>query len=426
MYLDPPFNSNKNYSAPIGSVAAGAAFKDTWTLDDVDLYEHGELADRNAGAYKVIDAARTTHGASAMSYLIYMGVRLLELHRLLKPTGSLYLHCDPTMSHYLKLLLDAVFGASNFVNEIIWRRQSAHNDTKQGKVVHMGRIHDTLLYYSRDKNPRRNAVYMPYSKEYIAKTYKHRDADGRRYALGDLTAPGGAAKGNPYYKFMGVFRYWRFSEVRMHQMLAMGKIVQTKVGNVPLQKRYLDEMKGIALQDLWLDINPLTGSAKEKLGYPTQKPLALLDRIIRASSNEGDLVFDPFCGCATSLVAADRLGRDWVGCDLSPLAAKLVDERIRADRGALWGGATVLDTYPQRTDLLTVLPPREHKHYLYGLQEGVCSGCQVLFPFKNLTIDHIVPVSKGGQDHLDNLQLLCGYCNSSKGAKTMSEWQAGA
>ena len=197
----------------------------------------------------------------------------------------------------------------------------------------------------------------------------------------------------------------------------------TRNGGIRI-KRYLDEMRGIPAQDVITDVFPINSQAKERMGYPTQKPIALLDRIIEASSNEGDIVFDPFCGCATTLVAADRLERQWAGIDLSPLAVKLVNERISEDRGALWGGANVVDRLPLRTDLGELPNYRTHRHRLYGEQEGVCVGCDTHFPFKVMEVDHILPKSRGGTDHTENLQLLCSHCNRSKGNKTMAEWRA--
>ena len=191
----------------------------------------------------------------------------------------------------------------------------------------------------------------------------------------------------------------------------------------PRLKRYLSEQTGVVVGNVWTDIGPLQHPARERTGYPTQKPLALLTRIIRASSQEGDLVLDPFCGCATALVAADRLGRQWAGIDLSPLAVKLVDDRIAADRG-LWGGATALTEPPKRTDIEDLPNYRTHRHRLYGEQEGVCAGCDTYFPFRVMDVDHMLPQSKGGTDHPSNLQLLCSGCNRSKGNKTMAEWKA--
>ena len=422
IYLDPPFNSNRTYEAPIGSAAAGASFKDTWTLSDVDVHEHGELADRNPAAYSVIEAARMAHGKSMQSYLIMMAVRLIELRRVLKPTGSLYLHCDPTASHYLKLLMDGIFGKGNFRNEIVWKRSGSKSDAKQG-AKHFGRQNDCLLFYAATDAAEFDQPYTDLDPEYVSKSYRHRDPDGRRYRLDNMTGPGGAAKGNPFYEVMGVARYWRYSEKRMQELIDRGRVVQTKPGGVPSLKRYLDESKGRPVGTNWDDVPVLQANSKEKTGYPTQKPLALLERIVKASSKPGDMVLDPFCGCATALVAADRLQRKWAGIDLSELAIKLVDERIAEDRG-LWGGAIRRTDPPKRTDLGDLPNYRTHRHQLYGLQEGVCIGCDTHFPFRVMDIDHILPRSKGGTDHPDNLQMLCAGCNRSKGGRTMAEWTA--
>ena len=405
IYLDPPFNSNRNYAAPIGSEAAGAAFKDTWTLDDVDLAWHGEIADQHPALYTIIDAAREAHSKGMQSYLIMMGVRLLEMRRLLKPTGSIYLHCDPTASHYLKMLMDAVLGLGNFRTEIVWKRSSAHSDARQGRRQH-GRIHDILLFYTKSEDWTWNTIYTKYDKEYVDKFYKYREPDsGRRYRLGDITGPGGESKGNPKYEVMGVTRYWRYSEERMQELIDEGRIVQRKPGAVPAYKRYLDEMPGVSLQDIWADIKNLSPQAKERVGYPTQKPLALLDRIISASSNEDDMVLDPFCGCATACVAADRLDRQWAGIDLSPLAAKLVHRRIQSEGPLLYDLVHRTDI-PKRTDIGKVPHYRTQKHTLFGLQEGNCNGCQVTFPFRNFTVDHVIPRSRGEQI----IPTTCSYC----------------
>ena len=414
IYLDPPFNSNRDYAAPIGSKAAGAAFKDTWTLDDVDLAWHGEIAEQNPAVYAVIDAAGISHGSGMKSYLIMMAVRLLEMRRLLKPTGSLYLHCDPTASAYLKLLLDAVFGSGNFRNEIVWKRTSSHSDGAQGRKQY-GRVCDGLLFYTRGAEWTWNLQYTPYDQTYVDRAYRHVEPNtGRRYRLGDLTGPGGEAKGNPSYAVLGVTRFWRYSEPRMQRLIEAGRVVQTKPGTVPAYKRYLDEMPGVPLQDLWADVGPIGAAAKERVGYPTQKPLALLDRIIKVSSNAGDVVLDPFAGCATACVSAETLGRQWVGIDLSELAASLVKTRLR-EAFKLFYEVYHRDDIPKRTDLGKLPSYRTHKHQLFGKQEGRCRGCRVAFQFRNLTVDHVVPQSQGGSDHLDNLQLLCGACNSVKG-----------
>ena len=411
IYLDPPFNSKANYAAPIGSQAAGAAFKDTWTLSDVDAEWINLIEAKHPALYRVLLAAMTN---SDKSYLAYMAARLLEMKRLLKPTGSIYLHCDPTMSHYLKLLMDAIFGRKAFKTQIAWKRSTAHSDTKQGRKQH-GRVQDSILFYAIGKVWKWNPQYTPYSAEYIQNTYDRvEDSTGRRYTLDNITGPGGASKGNPRYEVMGVTRYWRYSEDEMQRLINAGRIVQTNPGNVPRYKRYLDEMPGVPLQDIWVDIQK---SKKEITGYPTQKPMALLERIIKASSKKDDVVLDPFCGCATTCVAADALNRQWVGIDISAKAAELVRQRINDLTRKIIHRTDI----PKRTDL-GKLPPyncKENRVKLYGEQEGDCAGCDTHFEARNLEVDHIIARNKGGTDHLENLQLLCSNCNRIKGDRGM-------
>ena len=415
IYLDPPFNSNKNYAAPIGSEAAGAAFKDTWTLDDVDLAWHGEIAEQEPALYSIIDAAGLAHGKPMKAYLIMMAVRLLEMRRLLKPSGSIYLHCDPTASHYLKMTMDTVFGVQQYQNEISWRRSNAHNDSKK-----FASITDSILYYrGRDAGFRADSVRVPLRDEYVKKAFRYTDERGR-YRTNNMVAS--SLSGGGYtYEFHGHNGPWIYPESRMRALETDGRIhLPKKAGGVPSRRYYLHENKGQVPSNQWTDIAPPT--KKEKTGYPTQKPLALLQRIIVASSDEGDVVLDPFCGCATACVAAQSLGRQWVGIDISPKAAELVRLRLKRDLGLFYKGAHRTDI-PKRTDLGDV--PKynidANKRYLFGKQEGLCNGCKTLFPYRNLTIDHIVPRSKGGTDHIDNLQLLCGACNSTKGAGTQEE-----
>ena len=414
IYLDPPFNSNKNYSAPIGSEAAGAAFKDTWTLDDVDEAEHGELAEKSPALYSVIQAARETHGKSMQSYLIMMSLRLIEMKRILKDTGSIYLHCDPTASHYLKLVMDCIFNTSNFRNEIVWQRISSHNDAKR-----WGKIHDILLFYSKTSDfTWISSFFIPYKKEYLDQAYRNKDERGR-YTTSPLQAR--SLSGGGYeYEWKGRVDIWKFPLERMEQLEAEGLIHWPKKANgIPRRKVYLDPNKGTSVQDTITDIQALHNSSAERIGYPTQKPLALLERIVRASSNRGDMILDPFCGCATTCIAAEKLERQWIGIDLSGMAVKLVHERLDKDviigEFSLIGDVIHRTDIPRRSDIESHPNYRTHKHTLYGKQEGKCNGCRILFPFQNLTVDHIVPRSKGGQDHLDNLQLLCDYCNSLKG-----------
>ena len=409
IYLDPPFNSKRDYAAPIGSEAAGAAFKDTWALSDVDEAWHGEIADRDPTVYAAIDAAGFTHGKGMKSYLIMMAVRLLEMRRLLKYTGTIYLHCDPTASHYLKLLMDSIFGAESYRNELSWQRSNPKGLSK----ANFPNCRDIILRYSKSREFVFNRVFGDHNPEYVRKAYRYKDQNGRRYRLLPLLNPNDD-RPNLTYEFLGVTRVWRWARDRMEKAYRDGIVVQLKPGAVPQYKKYLDQSKGRTITNDWNDIEQVGGG--EAIGYPTQKPLALLDRIVKASSNAGDTVLDPFCGCATALVVADRLNREWVGIDLSPLAAKLVLKRIRADRGELFDDVIHRTDTPRRTDHGPLPSYKTHRHALYGRQEGICAGCQVMFPFRNMTVDHVVAQSKGGSDHLDNLQLLCGACNSAKGA----------
>ncbi|WP_068074126.1 DNA methyltransferase [Novosphingobium lentum] len=336
IYLDPPFNSNANYNilfkSPEGqnSDAQIEAFEDTWHWNDTAEHAFDEvMRSGNTKAFDLLRAMRDFLGDNdMMAYLAMMAVRLLELHRVLKPTGSLYLHCDPTASHYLKLLLDGVFGADKFVNEITWKRSHAHSDAKQG-AQHFGRLTDTILFYSKGSKRIWNVLYTPYDQGYIDRDYRRLEPDGRRYRLDNIQGPGGAEKGNPYYEVMGVSRHWRYSREKMAALIEQGRIIQTQPGAVPQYKRYLDEMPGVPLQNLWADLPIINNRSSEGLGYPTQKPLALLERIIAASSNEGDVVLDPFCGCGTAIHAAEKLHRQWIGIDVTHLAITLIEKRMK-------------------------------------------------------------------------------------------------
>ncbi len=413
IYLDGPFNSNRNYAAPVGSKAAGAAFKDTWTLSDLDVAWMGLIADEQPAMYKVLEAAGTTHGKGMQSYLCMMGVRLLEMRRVLKETGSIYLHCDPTASHYLKLLMDAVFGAGNFRNEIVWRRYSSH-----GNVGHnFGRVHDIVLRYSKASRTTWNQPYRPLKEEYVEKYFrKVEPTTGRRYQSQNVLNPN-PDRPNLTYEWNGHLRVWKWTRERMQELDDDGRLEYSRTG-YPRLKQYLDESTGEKLQDVWDDIGSIGQTGGDvTIGYPTQKPLALLERIIKASSNEGDMVLDPFCGCATACVAAENLGRQWVGIDLSPKAVELVNMRLQQSMGSLFhhGYVTARTDIPRRTDIEAPIPYRRNKHVLFGQQEGQCNGCKTDFLFKLFEVDHVIPRSRGGTDHLDNLQLLCSHCNRLKG-----------
>ena len=308
VYLDPPFNSNASYNVLFKersgeeSPAQIKAFTDTWewTQESERTYEQEIILNPETppNVKDMITAFRQFIGSNAMmAYLVMMTPRLVELRRVLKPTGSIYLHCDPTASHYLKLLMDAVFGTQNFRNEVVWKRSDAKGDTGQG-AKHFGRVNDTILFYSKTAESVFNGLYGPLDPDYVDRFYRYTDPDGRRYKLDNMLGPGGAAKGNPQYEVMGVTRYWRYSRQRMQRLIDEGRVVQTNPGTVPMYKRYLDESMGTPITTNWSDISLVRGWSKERLGYPTQKPQALLERIIEASSNEGDVVLDPSAGAA--------------------------------------------------------------------------------------------------------------------------------
>jgi DNA modification methylase len=338
IYLDPPFNSNATYNVLFKeksgeeSAAQIMAFEDTWQwgLESEAVYK--EIV--TSGPRRLADLMQALLAFlgrnDMMAYLVMMAIRFVELHRVLKPTGSIYLHCDPTASHFLKLVLDAVFGPENYLNEISWRRTTTKGDYRQG-AVNWPRVRDIVFYYCRSRAQRPVFIqpFAPYDEGYLAAKYPHADPDGRRYGLWDLTAPGSGSRGHPKYKLLGVVRYWRYNKEKMQQLLEEGRVVQPSPGAVPRYKRYLDEMPGVALGDSWDDIPPINSQAQERLGYPTQKPEALLERIIKASSSEGDLVLDPFCGCGTAIAVAERLKRRWIGIDITYLAINLVQRRLR-------------------------------------------------------------------------------------------------
>jgi DNA modification methylase len=336
IYLDPPFNSRQDYNVLFAekdgtrSSSQIMAFEDTWewNVDARRAYE--EIVERGGRVSEAMRAFRTFLGHSdMMAYLAMMAPRLIELHRVLKVTGSIYLHCDPTASHYLKILMDGVFGTVNFRNEISWKRSDAHSDAKQG-AKHYGRIHDILLYYSKGTSPTFAQLYNPLPASTEEKWYRNiEEGTGRRYNKADVTGPGGAAKGNPHYEWKGITRYWRYNREKMEQLDAKGKLVYSKTGMV-YEKRYLDESKGVAVQDWWDDISMLRGIHRdsERLGYPTQKPKALLERIVRSSSNEGDVVLDPFCGCGTAIEVSQEFNRRWIGIDITHLAIGLIKKRL--------------------------------------------------------------------------------------------------
>ena len=439
IYLDPPFNSNRNYAAPVGSKAAGAAFKDAWTLSDLDVAWTGLIADEHPAIAYLLDTTGRTHGKGMQSYLTMMAVRLLEMRRVLKPTGSIYLHCDHTAGHYLKLLMDAIFGVRDFWASITWKRTSAHNDRLFGSES------DTILVYGGSVQ-NLDDVRIPLSQKNVSTKYRYEDERGR-YRTGDLTGAGVSSgeSGDAWRGFdpSSIGRHWAVPKTgkyaryldeellpgylaisgvhdRLDALDKAGMIHFSSRGGMPALKRYLPPDAGQVPGDLWTDIDVVNAQAKERVGYPTQKPLELLTRIIKASSNEGDIVLDPFCGCATACVAAENLGRQWIGIDVSPKAAELVNVRLRDTMGGLFHNRLVVNRtdIPRRTDIDAPKNYRENKHILYGKQEGKCGGCRSTFEFRHMEVDHVIPRRIGGTDHIENLQMLCGHCNKVKGDRS--------
>ena len=371
IYLDPPFKSGKKWKAPIGSPAEGAEFKDIWTDEDVQDGWFSEIAEQYPHLHQFIQAAEHIYDHSMMIYLMSMGIRLIEMKRILKPAGAFYLHCDPTASHYLKVVMDGIFHKKNYQSEVIWGYR-----TQGVSMSAWPKKHDVLLHYSGGKKP---TFHPQMQRIFYAKPFRHTqiDEEGNHYA-------------------------------------------------------------DVYVRDVWDDdpeTKALISQSRERTGYPTQKPLSLLDRIIKASSNEGDFVLDPFCGCATACVAAEKLQRKWIGIDISPSAEVITKIRLdeASEQGALFSDIQVSDVTvtsepPIRTDTdpQEVIQPKLpnytiHKNDLYGKQEGFCNGCREHFRIRNLQVDHIVPQSKGGTDHPKNLQLLCQACNSTKGNGTQEE-----
>jgi DNA modification methylase len=364
VYLDPPFNSAQNYNAFFhekdGTDAASQihAFEDTWHWDIETKKAYDAVTEQPGKVSDVMQAFYTFLGGNdMMAYLTMMAPRLVELRRVLKSTGSLYLHCDPTASHYLKLLCDAIMGKENFTNEIIWKRSLPHGN--QSKKY--GASHDIILFYKKTGEVTWNGSFLPHREEYLEQFYKFKEPDGRIYRLISCINPN-PNRPNLTYEWNGVVKVWKYTKERMQRMHNEGLLVYSKNGT-PSYKGYLDTMKGSPMQDIWDDIFPLMGSSAERLGYPTQKPVALLERIILASTNPGGLVLDPFCGCGTTIDAAEKNGRDWIGIDVTQLAISLIKNRLQ-------------DTYGSRMKFVSSSSRRESAHSSpsAGDQSGLTSA----------------------------------------------------
>ena len=389
IYLDPPFNTGKQWQAPLDSDAAGAVFDDVWTLDDVKAEWANQIEASDPAVWAVVTAAGRAYGESMQAYLSFMCVRLFELYRILKPTGSLYLHCDPTASHYLKALCDSIFGAQSFRNKVIWGYRGMPSKASKWQAKH-----DVLLFYARSDAATFNVLRGDYT-EGTRRTYE--SAMRRGY------------NANHKRNMVTIF-----DEQKYRQAVADGKI--------PAGMReswYSGE--GPPLRDWWDDIRILGGPTnRERVDYPTQKPLALIERVIAASSNEGDVVLDPSCGCATACIAAEKLNRQWIGIDISDVAWELVNQRMTETPGVgIFRGHHRLDV-PERTDQEPDEVSPNIREVLYAAQEGTCAGCRDPMRLHNLELDHIMPRSKGGRHTDANLQLLCGWCNRTKGNRDMN------
>lgn len=348
-YLDPPFNSGRSYEALLGVSDLGRrrrdAFKDTWRWsDDTEAELRRLTSEAPSQVAEILRAFASTLGKSELAaYLVMIAPRLVEARRVLAEDGSLFLHCDPSASHYLKVLLDLIFGVENFRNEVIWKRTHAHSSSRR-----FGPVHDVILFYSRSANYSWNQLYVPYSKDYLDKYFRHSDDRGP-YQLITCTAPGARPGTRAHYQWRGVWppsnRHWAWTEDKMEAAEAEGRLVYSSNGT-PRLKRYVDDGEGTKLQDLWLDINPLSAHSAERTGYETQKPVELLERIIEATTQPGDLVIDPFGGAGTTAVAAERLGRSWQIADISLMAGALSLARVRASG---YSDAVELHGFPAST-----------------------------------------------------------------------------
>jgi len=426
IYLDPPFNSKRTYSAPVGSKAAGTSFKDMWTWADVDEGYLDKLVEQYPAMVRFIQSVQKIHSKGMMAYITYMTQRLIQMHRILKETGSIYLHCDSTASHYLKVILDEIFGRDNFRNEIIWQRNHSSGKGSQYAAKKFGANTDTIFFYTKS-----DVFYLKNTKKIndkeILSKFNRIDKDGRRYNVGTplFRSKTMGDRPNLCYTWKGFknphLSGWRLSKERLEEEYQNGNIVITEDGKLE-RRKYLDEYEGMPMDNNWTDI-PRIG-AKESTGYSTQKPLALLNRIIEASSKQGDIVFDPFCGCATACVAAQQIGRQWIGIDIEKQAVKILIERL-SDYDELKAAGSLFSDFihrtdiPQRTDIKIEPITVSIKEKLFAEQKGCCNGCAVELEIRHFEVDHVIPKAKGGGDYYENYQLLCGNCNKTKGDRPM-------
>jgi DNA modification methylase len=431
VYLDPPFKSNQDYNILFaehdGTRAAAQikAFEDTWQWDEAAARTYEDVVEQGGEVATVMEAFRSFLGTSdMMAYLSMMAPRLKELRRVMKPTASIYLHCDPTASHYLKMLLDAVFGPRNFRNEIVWKRKAGRGETNSA-AIRFGVSHDIILFYVKSKGAPFHRQYRDSNPAYIASKFTHTESDGRLYRLDNLTSP--SYRPNLVYEYKGhnpPKNGWAVSLERMEEMDAAGRLyIPDRLDQRIQRKRYLDELEGETVDTLWDDIAPINSQAKERLGYPTQKPVALLERIIESSTVEGDVVLDPFCGCGTSISAAQRLNRKWIGIDITHLAIGLIKSRLRDEYGD-----DIAKTYKVKGEPTTVEDAEQlakddtHQFQLWALglvgarrddqKKGADKGVDGRLPFHDEKLGgktkHVILSVKSGKLHANYIRDLRG------------------
>ena len=447
---DPPFKKGRDFHATPGSLAAGASFKDRWTWDnDVQQDWVDKISDDWPAIKELVESAEATYGEDMAAFLVWMGIRLLEMERVLKPIGSIYLHCDQTASHYLKMLMDTIFGRPNFRTEIVWLRTRGAKKSQHVPKT-WGKSHDSILFYAKSRDVR-VTPYRALSDTEMAKKFIHVSEDGRRYFTSGLSLfrrPAHGPRPNLCYEWRGCRNPhpsgWCLSRDRLEQEYQKGNVVVRPDGKLE-RRKYEEDYPGVPAGNVWTDIPNLTGTMPEKVSYPTQKPLKLYRRIIRASSKPGDMVLDPFCGCATTCVAAEKEDREWTGIDIWEEAHQTVLDRLHKEGLSIMGDhgprlfshgdVTYSTDVPERTDGGEIAAPKiKRKRNLYTPPEPpdgytnaqrkaklidvcglVCAGCDRRFDFPEyLQLDHNIPRSEGGSNNLTNRLLLCGPCNRRK------------
>jgi len=398
IYADPPFFTEQSYEVIWGNGYERRAFEDRWK-------------------------------GGLQNYIAWMDSKLRECHRVLKNSGSMYLHCDWHAGHYLKKKMDEIFGENRLVNDIIWKRTAAHSG--EGVIKKYGTIHDNILFYTKTDNYTFIPQYTPYSKEYVEKFYRHVDKDGRRWLSRDLTAAGvrHGDSGKPWRGIdvtaKGV--HWKFRVQRLDELVKEGRIYfPKKKGGMPRYKQYLDKAKGVLLQDIWTDISVISSHAKERLGYPTQKPEALLERIVKTSSNPMDIVLDPFCGCGTTLVVAHKLKRRWLGIDVSPTACNLMAQRLRK----LHANYKIIGM-PKTVEELRALQPFDFQNWVFEKLHGRVNPRKVgdygIDGWVELDIPLQVKQSDSvGRNVVDNFETAIRRMNKNRGVIVAFSFGSGA